>query len=661
MDSKTLTFLGLISGPRQYRIPPFQRAYSWEREERETLWLDILTQYARLIEVWSLDEAERDERLSTMPSHYLGTVVLSGPSALGVPRSEVIDGQQRITTLMLAVCALRDVWGKALARTGRAADLQAAEERRRILTDTYLRNAGYSGEERSRLVPLTIDRKAFDGIIDHGGVGKIDATSLELSDGHSQRVIQAYQFFHTEMRRRAVNPSTNPQLARFAGLFPLDYQVLEQVIAHRMSVIAIETKSLDDTNAIFESLNAKGKPLGQLDLLRNYVFMLLRGRATEVLSDLWEPMETVHLRPAEVEQLVWADLVSRGTNVLQKRSYRTVQAELRESGSTPAVAEAYVKELHRKSLYFRRILHPDTEENDSLRRALQRLNEVGGRTARPLVLWLYEQIHEGRAGRDEAAECVADIESYLVRRFIAGLAPNNLNSQFGTMLARLNEPSSGGAGESTRARLQRVMLTNPKDWPDNEAVVSGVLVEDFYHNGDTAQRMLILRSIDSTFGYHLSPSYVQSDKSIEHVLPQSRTHEWSVDLREVGDELQSVQEKYLHTLANLTLISPDVNSSLGAKRFVEKEPVYATLDYKMTRDVGRFAVADKTIWSVDSIRARAQDLAERVVSFWERPSTAPVSELPADSAEFDVEVDGEDDADAVFFTSSIEEDEGAPR
>ncbi|MBO1751430.1 DUF262 domain-containing protein [Actinotalea sp. BY-33] len=655
MDSKTLTFLGLISGPRQYRIPPFQRAYSWEREERETLWLDMLTQYARLVDVWHLERDERDERISTMPSHYLGTIVLSGPSALGVPRSDVIDGQQRITTLMLAICALRDAWSTSISRPGRVADVEASAEQRRVLTDTYLRNAGARGDERARLIPLTIDRKAFGGIVHHSGSGKIDAEALELSDGHSQRVIQAYKFFHTEMRRKAVNPSTNPQLARFSNLFPLDFDVLEQVIAHRMSFIAIETKSLDDTNAIFESLNAKGKPLGQLDLLRNYVFMLLRGRAHEVLRDVWEPMETIHLRPAEVEQLVWADLVSRGTNVLQKRSYRTVQAQLREQGGTGQIAEEYVKELHRKSLYFRKILHPVNEEHDDLRAALTRLNDVGGRTARPVVLWLYEQIHRERCDYSTAAACVRDIESYLVRRFIAGLAPNNLNSQFGTMLARLNEQAL--MEEEVRSRLQRVMLISAKDWPDDEAISSAVLSEDFYHNGDTTQRMRILRSLDSTYGYELPPNYVASDKSIEHILPQARTNDWIGDLRAVGEELHSVQERYLHSLANLTLVAPETNSALGSKAFVLKAEIYATVDYKMTRDVKRFAQQNGGAWASAAIRSRAKDVAARVLELWPRPALpAPLSAAEAPLSEFGQDVldrasDGE-----VFFTSSIEED-----
>ena len=110
-------------------------------EERETLWLDMLTQYKRLNVLWGLSEDEREEQLLNVASHYLGTIVLSGPSALGVPRSDVIDGQQRITTLMLALSALRDAWASSSER-GKERRPTVTKEKRKHLTNTYLRNPG---------------------------------------------------------------------------------------------------------------------------------------------------------------------------------------------------------------------------------------------------------------------------------------------------------------------------------------------------------------------------------------------------------------------------------------------------------------------------------------------------------------------------------------
>lgn len=657
MDSKALVFLGLVSGPRQYRIPSFQRPYSWEKEDRETLWLDVLTQYEVLRSVWDLEEGEREEALAKRSTHYLGTIVLSGPSSLGVPKSDIIDGQQRITTLLMAVCALRDHWGqKVVAESGAA----AAEAKRKTLSNTYLINDGHDGADRYRVLPLSADEKVFKAIVDYSGSGKLSAEDLGLEPGDSARMLQAYRFFRTEMARKAV-PDGNPQLKRFAELFPLAPEIIEQALAHRLSVIAIETKNMDDTNAIFESLNAKGRPLTQLDLLRNYVFMSLGSKADSVLESEWRPIEKTHLpNRKDMEAFVWADVVSRGTNVLQKRTYRTVQSELRESGATPQAAENYVKRLNRRAPSYARILTPAKEPAAGLQKALERLTRAGGKTARPLVLWLYEEAHLERCTVDDIAACVGHIESFIVRRFLCSMPPNNLNSMFGIMLSRLNkEKAYGPAQGSVEERLLAALLASPKEWPDDDALTSGVLQHDFYNNGDVRQRIHVLRELDLSHGYDLKPGYDESDDSIEHILPQSKPPHWISDLKALGHDLAVVQERWLHTLGNLTIVSPSDNSKLGKKRFAEKADIYVTLGYKMTQAVALMGteVGGELLWGPTEISSRAVLLAERCTELWSRPESSPLT-LGSDASE-DVYVSEEFDAvveEAVPFTSSIDEE-----
>jgi len=477
-------------------------------------------------------------------------------------------------------------------------------------------------------------------------------------------VLQAYKFFRTEIARKVVGTS-NAQLARFAHLYPLDPAILEQVIAHRLSVIAIETKNLDNTNAIFESLNAKGRPLTQLDLLRNYVFMTLGTRANSVLRSHWAPMEKIHLpERKDMESFVWADVVSRGTNVLQKRTYRSVQSEIREGGGDAGVAEAYVERLNRRAPVFAKIIDPGEEKHADLSKRLSRLDWSGGRTARPVVLWLYEEEHEGRCSMDDVARCVERLEGFVVRRFLNAMPPNNLNSMFGIMLSRLNNdeeyaPSTG----SVEDRLIAVLLANPKEWPDDEVLTEGILKHDFYHNGDVRQRVHVLRSIDHSYGYTLSPGYEESDRSIEHILPQSRQSTgWVADLKSLGQEMSTVQERWLHVLGNLTIVAPADNSKLGDKRFADKAAIFATVDYKMTREVATLGAltGGERLWGGREIEARARALAAKCCALWKRPKaafTAATSATGGDSEmntedEFDVE-----DEDLVPFTSSIAEED----
>lgn len=657
MDSKSLVFLGLISGPRQYRIPAFQRAYSWEKEDRETLWLDVLTQYEVLNTVWDRSEAEREEELNKRSTHYLGTIVLSGPSSLGVPKSDIIDGQQRITTLLLAVCALRDHWGNLIAKVEGVAE---AEAKRRTISNTFLVNDGQKGNERYRVLPLSTDDKVFRAIVDFAGSGKLTTDMLGLEPGDSDRMLRAYQFFRTEMARKKV-PDGNIQLKRFSHLFPLDPEKVEQALAHRLSVIAIETKNNDDTNAIFESLNGKGRPLTQLDLLRNYVFMTLGSKADQVLEDEWLPIEHTHLTDRkDMEAFVWADVVSRGTNVLQKRTYRTVQSEIREAGASASAAEQYVKRLKRRAPGFAQIIDPAKASDEDLRTALDRLSRVGGKTARPLVLWLFEERFQERCEAVDVIACIKHIESFLARRFLCALAPNNLNSMFGIMLSRLNNatgPLAVGAG-SVEQRLLTALLSVPRDFPDDAALSEGVRAHDFYHNGDTRQRTHIMRSLDLSYGYDLVPGYEESDRSIEHILPQSKNPTpWVADLNALGEEFASTQDRWLHTLGNLTVVAPADNSALGTKRFPDKAAILAGLGYKMSKAVPTFATerGGELLWGAESIAARAKDLADKAIKLWPRPETAPLSLAaqpePDTGDEFDDDVD-----ELVPFTSSIDED-----
>ncbi|MEE3703915.1 hypothetical protein V2H43_10920, partial [Pasteurella multocida] len=205
------------------------------------------------------------------------------------------------------------------------------------------------------------------------GVGALTAESLGLDDVDSKRILAAYKFFHAELRRQQVVADRAPQLARFKDLFPLKFDILEEVVTRRLTLITIETANLDDVNAIFESLNATGRPLTQLDLLRNYIVMALHTRAEEALAKHWGIIEGNLHRPEEIEGLIWADVVSRGTNILQKRTYRTVQSELRQQGGTPDAAEQYLADLARKSAYYSAIIHPARESNPELREAFSRL------------------------------------------------------------------------------------------------------------------------------------------------------------------------------------------------------------------------------------------------------------------------------------------------
>jgi uncharacterized protein with ParB-like and HNH nuclease domain len=253
MRAGQTTLRQLIGGEKQYRVPLFQRPYTWTGQELQDLWEDLIEQHSIALGMERTGVA--DNRF-----HFIGGFVVAPQAMLphGVAPYLVIDGQQRLTTLLLALAAMRDVL--------RNSDVKAAQR----LDVYYLQNQSAEGLDRYKVLPTQDDRAVFFSCIDGEGPGSADT-----------RVAAAYRFFHTRVGR----PTGDELDAQ------VDPEVLSRVILDRLSIIDIVTESGDNPNRIFESLNATGVRLTQADLLRNFIFMLLPTRQEEVYRTLWKPME----------------------------------------------------------------------------------------------------------------------------------------------------------------------------------------------------------------------------------------------------------------------------------------------------------------------------------------------------------------------------------
>jgi uncharacterized protein with ParB-like and HNH nuclease domain len=169
VHAQETTFNELVQGEKQFQVPLYQRTYSWQREELQQLWDDVL----ELLE----------ERLEgrTPAGHFLGSVVLAPGriTAGGMQRWLVVDGQQRLTTLMLAFTALRDRHRE-----------RGAVHRAERIHDLVLVNKYRSGEDHYRLLPTQADREAFTACVESspraGGPGNVGA-ALPLLPGRPHR------------------------------------------------------------------------------------------------------------------------------------------------------------------------------------------------------------------------------------------------------------------------------------------------------------------------------------------------------------------------------------------------------------------------------------------------------------------------------------------
>jgi uncharacterized protein with ParB-like and HNH nuclease domain/alkylated DNA nucleotide flippase Atl1 len=560
LKANETTIRNLLQGERQYVVPLYQRRYSWKRRDLAQLWADL----RRVIEAGGT------------ASHFIGSVVLA-PSPTNLPAGVqgwlVVDGQQRLTTLSILLCAIRD----HVTET----DAQLAAK----IDDLYLFNKYATGPERYTLLPTKADRAAWIALIERTP----DA-------GGEDRIGEAYRFFRAALLQ-ADDPDDEHDVVR-----------IEQAVAGQLSIVEIAAHADDNVHRIFESLNYTGQPLTQADLLRNYLFMRLPTRGDDVYERQWLPLQEL-LTDRQLEQLVWLDLVLRGDDrATQESIYLAQQEKLRQLPDEDAI-EQWIKDLHHKARIYRKMVEPSREPDPKLRDALDRLDRWGVAVVHPVALHVLLAHDAGRLSSDEAAAALHVVESYLVRRTIVGISSANNNRLLMSLVKELGDQVSSAEA------VVRALSGPRKRFPTDQHVRDAVLTNSFYWLGRGPQRTFVLRCIEEDYRHGEPLDFERAKVTIEHVLPQTPTNEWWDMLRaDLGDDetVEEVHSSLVHTLGNLSLTA--YNSKLANDGFGAKKQILADSGLAMNRDIAR-----AKRWGRPEIHARGRTLADRIVRIWPGP------------------------------------------
>jgi alkylated DNA nucleotide flippase Atl1 len=550
---------------QQFQVPLYQRTYSWSEKQLIQLWNDIL------------EQAELLSAGGEGSTHFLGSVVLA-PSPLNeatFPRWLVVDGQQRLTTLSLALAAIRD------HRAAREPD-----EAERIGED-YLINKRRRGDEYFRLLPTQADRPAYAAHINgtHGGRG-----------GES-RVAAAYRFFQRKLVE-AADPAD-----------PQDIGRIEEAITSRLTLVAVTAEKGDNVHRIFESLNNTGLKLSQADLLRNYLFMRLPTRGEHIYETYWLPLQQ-SLTNDQLEQLMWLQLVVDGDDRVRRQDLYTAQQQRFErDGCDEETIEAYIRELHRRSTHFSRIVHPEREPDPLVREHLRRLDTWQASVTYPAVMLLLDRQERGEVDAQDLARALSYIESFLVRRAICWVPTNNLNRIF------MSVPAQMPVGVPVADGIRQLLSANNRFWPSDDELREAVRTVPFYQRARNDQRRMVLQRLEESYGHPEPVDFASAKLTIEHVMPQSPGAEWLEMLREEcsdGETPEELHARLQHTLGNLTLSA--VNSELSNHPFERKQGLLAGSHLEMNR-----RIAATSRWGAAEILARSQELADRAVRLWPGP------------------------------------------
>ncbi|MDR3109152.1 MAG: DUF262 domain-containing HNH endonuclease family protein [Planctomycetaceae bacterium] len=539
MQAKETKLQDIIEGTKQYVIPLFQRTYSWTNKEWEVLWKD-------LVELCEMDNPR---------THFIGSIVnmptISVPE--GVAKYLLIDGQQRLTTIFVFLVLLRN-------KAKEKGNTRFADE----INNTLLVNQYKDGIDYFKLMPTQIDRQAFENLIN------------EKDTETESQIIKSYQFFEKKLKQTNLEPDK-----------------LKKIITNYFSVVSIVLDADDNPYLVFESLNAKGRPLTQADLIRNYFFMRIHvDEQEQIYKDLWLPMQTA--LGDNLTEYIRHFLMRNGGTVKQTDVYYALKESI-----TAANAIERLTELQKFAIFYQRLLKPESEPDKQLKKHFIRLNRIEVTTAYPLLLNFYNDYNGGSISKDEFVTILQILENYLIRRFICNVPTNQLNKIFPTIYPQITSKHSGNVVEGFKVILQS------KGYPKDSEFELRFRETKIYGEGDRrVKTKLILETLEENFAHK---ECVEFEKlTIDHIMPQTLSEWWKTEL---GEDWEEIYDLFLHTIGNLTLTA--YNSELSNDDFPTKKKIYEESHLELNK-----YFAGNVSWTKEAIEKRAEHLANQAIEIW---------------------------------------------
>ena len=596
MAAKTSTLHELFDRPVQFAVPEYQRKYVWNEEDQwEPLWEDLQTLAERVLSGVELEQAT---------PHFMGAIVVM-PRQPDEPVGslellDIVDGQQRLVTLQLVLDA-------AHASVKRGTNVH-----RRL--SALVTNEGHdAGGSRYayKMWPSEEDHEAF-----------VHAMRDELStDAHADSsVAQAHRYFTVKIREW-IDEEAGQDAKRAAAL--------GEAIMALLQVVVIKLAATDDAQLIFETLNARGTPLGTFDLLKNFIQRTANRRglpATTIHNQHLKRLDgqwwggligSGRMRKSHIDSFLyhWLMMETGATDTSSTKVFATIRAHISETRRDDVDAVAKELGLHAEHYrQFHRIEVPP-EFGDFFRR----WRIMRGEAFTPLLLWLWSP--DRKMSKTQRLQAVQDLESYLVRRLVCGLPTRAYGDICRDLLERLKSPRVRRSPDVVINEYLRRRKYDSERWPADREFREGFASPNKL---TTRRRRMVLEAIECSFrGSHWKAKPAELAKkrglTIEHVMPRQRD---AAGYTAPEMQAHGGNPELIESFGNMTLLPSRLNSKLSTEPWVTKNDAYLNedtnklaLNRDLVHDGGKRKLND---WTDREIRRRAARLAKRAIDIWPR-------------------------------------------
>lgn len=543
-----------------FRIPVYQRNYDWSESNCNRLLDDI---YGIM---------QSDDK------HFLGTIVFMAAKSGGFALQEyiIIDGQQRLTTLMLIL--------KALSVVAESVGNDCYHE----IEEQYLHNKYCDEEFKVKLKPIKSDNNQFLLLLED----KIDEMD---EDTHIYHNFMLCKERFERWAEKGINPS----------------HVLDALTKLEIVEIVL-TKGEDDPQVIFESINSTGLELSNADLIRNYLLMnaddqekLYENYWLYIEKTLRNKMDYSNLDAFFMQYIVYK--TSKPVN--SRQLYNSFVKLFKDSGYSQ---ENILKELRYYAEIFGAFVYGSDKYSDRINKLLYRLRVLNQTTCYPFLLHVFDDYHQGVITEETVEKILQFILAYLLRRMVCGVPSNTLRGLFTYLYNRIFKVASNK--QKYYETLNKFLFTvSSKDVIPSAAEFERALQKAKIYGNNALCRFLLL-DIENDDGKEILQA---ENLTIEHIMPQTLSADWSHIRPEEHEE-------YLHTLGNLSVTG--YNSELSNNSFSEKRDIIRENSKAVILNSD---VIDKESWNVADIQARAKRLAEIVLTRYK------IDRVHDDSIEFE--------------------------
>lgn len=556
----------LLNTSRQFIVPIFQRNYSWQKSQYEQLWFDIL----------------RASKFKEKQNHFIGSIVyIDMGTPAGRPQQLLlIDGQQRLTTISILLCAIKDYVQKF--------NLETKLINLAKIKNQFLYNSDEIDEDRYKLLLNVQDKETYIKLIDN---------TIFTVNKPATNIIKCYEFFYERIEDFIKQYGQIDEI--YAGIF-------------KLSLVSISLdKDSDNPQMIFESMNSTGKDLSQTDLLRNYLLMdLTPEKQTRLYKTYWKSME----------ELFGEDIYKNDVNKFDYfiRDFLTLKSDTGYICKINNVYENFkryyldnncekfvvLKDLFTYAKYYA-CIDLLQENDDELKLYWQEFKKLDSHVVYPFLLKLYDDYSRQILIKEDFKKILQVVISYLWRRAICEIPTNSLSKTFATLYQAVDKD------DYVNSIIKAfVFKSSYKRFSSDYEVREKLQTKDIYH---FRLRKYLLEALENY--YHKEPIDLNTaNYTIEHIMPQNIEHNLSWQ-QMLGENWQEVHSLYLHTLGNLTITG--YNAEMSNKSFGEK--VNGESGFKHSHLKLNESIVQCDVWNKKAIQRRTNILTDIILKIWKYP------------------------------------------